>query len=242
MPQTPRRIRPSFLGIVMVAVSVFAAPLFPAFAQEKLAGDRHSVSVIDGDTLQVGDRIVHLAGIDAPELGQVCIHDEQLIRCGVNAAFTLDKAVELAVAPIICSDLSDLSDGVLLGTCESGGDNLALKLLRSGYVVALPDATGFYREAADSARKASLGLWEDQFVPPWEWRRGTRLAQESQASNEPCPIRGKTAADGARVYWVPTDPDYETIPIDAARGDKLFCSDEAARQAGWLRPGQPLNW
>ena len=44
------------------------------------------------------------------------------------------------------------------------------------------------------------------------------------------------AADGERVYYVPTDPDYKQVAIDPARGERLFCSDEAARLGGWARP------
>jgi endonuclease YncB( thermonuclease family) len=28
--------------------------------------------VIDGDTIEMGERRIHLFGIDAPELGQIC--------------------------------------------------------------------------------------------------------------------------------------------------------------------------
>ena len=28
--------------------------------------------VIDGDTIEIGERRIHLFGIDAPELGQIC--------------------------------------------------------------------------------------------------------------------------------------------------------------------------
>ena len=38
-------------------------------APDTVAGDRHSITVIDGDTLQIGGRIVQLHGIDAPEPG-----------------------------------------------------------------------------------------------------------------------------------------------------------------------------
>ena len=41
------------------------------------------VAIIDGDTLQIGDRIVHLAGIDAPELGQRCMIENKDWRCGL---------------------------------------------------------------------------------------------------------------------------------------------------------------
>ena len=47
------------------------------------------VSVVDGDTLQIGDKVYNLYGIDAPELGQLCFQDGRWNRCGVTAAFEL---------------------------------------------------------------------------------------------------------------------------------------------------------
>jgi len=31
-----------------------------------------------------------------------------------------------------------------------------------------------YVEAEDAARAAKTGLWQGAFVPPWDWRQGTR--------------------------------------------------------------------
>jgi hypothetical protein len=41
---------------------------------------------------------------------------------------------------------------------------------------------------------------------------------------------------GERVYYVPTDPEYQRIAVDPGRRGRLFCSAEAARLAGWTRP------
>lgn len=207
-------------------------------ADTQLVGDRHTISVIDGDTIQVGGRIVQLAGIDAPEMGQVCVHDDQDWHCGLRAAYALNKLIELAAAPVICSGLVDGLSGVAEANCESRSDNLSLTMLQSGYAVALPDASIFYQDAQKIARKANLGLWASHFILPWAWRNGDRLPAEKRWAETACVIRGKIAAGGTRFYYVPTDPTYDTITIDPSHGDRSFCSDEEARATGWRRPGQ----
>ncbi len=48
------------------------------------------------------------------------------------------------------------------------GNGLALAYRR--YSVA-------YVPHEDAARLAKAGMWRGEFVPPWEWRRGKRLAR-----------------------------------------------------------------
>jgi endonuclease YncB( thermonuclease family) len=43
-----------------------------AATAETVVGRAH---VVDGDTLDVGDRVVRLFGIDAPEFDQPCTHE-----------------------------------------------------------------------------------------------------------------------------------------------------------------------
>ena len=46
------------------------------------------------------------------------------------------------------------------------------------------------------------------------------------------------SADGDRLYYVPTDQAYQSVAVELSKGDRFFCSDEQARQAGWRREGQ----
>ena len=50
--------------------ATFLGGLNSPLAMESLKFDRHAVTVIDGDTIQVHDRVLQLSGIDTPELGQ----------------------------------------------------------------------------------------------------------------------------------------------------------------------------
>lgn len=228
-----------FAGIFLAAVCAWASgAAMPSARAEGLSGGRHGIAVIDGDTLQIAGRVVQLAGIDAPELGQICVHGDQNWPCGLRAAYALHKLIELAADPVTCTGLAELPDGVVRATCEAGTENLALTMLRSGYAAALPDAARFYQDAEKKAREADLGLWAGGFVPPWEWRAGKRLPEEGAGSGDSCTVYGKASADGKHVYYVPTDPEFHGMTLDPAAGDRAFCSDEAAREAGWRRPGE----
>lgn len=128
-----------------------------------LAGVR-PVSVVDGDTIQVGGTIIQLFGIDAPELGQRCRHDGVWFGCGLDAAFELSKLIGIERTALRCAAAKgEGRDDVRI--CMAGHVDLAHVLLGSGYVVATPDAGPDYRDAESSARDAKLGLWHSEFVP-----------------------------------------------------------------------------
>lgn len=135
----------------------------PAHPRPALAGVR-PVSVVDGDTIQVGGTIIQLFGIDAPELGQRCRHDGVWFGCGLDAAFELSKLIGIERTALRCAPAKgEGRDDVRI--CMAGHVDLAHVLLGSGYVVATPDAGPDYRDAESSARDAKLGLWHSEFVP-----------------------------------------------------------------------------
>jgi endonuclease YncB( thermonuclease family) len=193
-----------------------------------------AISVVDGDTLQIGDKVVNLYGIDAPELGQLCFHDGGWNKCGQAAAFELKKLIEFD-APPECTPAPQNQNQVV---CRASGRDVALVLLHAGYVVAATESGEIYRLAEKSAKEGKLGLWHMALVSPWDWRHGRRVSEGEAAAERSCPIKAVIAADGARLYYVPTDRVYRTIKVDTDKGDRRFCSDAEAREAGWRRPGE----
>jgi endonuclease YncB( thermonuclease family) len=218
------------VGMLLAAQRVMFASHDPVSGQ---------VTVIDGDTLQVGDKVVQLYGIDAPELGQLCNDEGRVRHCGVDAALALRKLITMAEPSLHCSPWQDGSEpaetaGATVEICEVGNQDVGLIMLHGGYSVALPGSFPDYTEAQEQAREGNLGLWHTQFTLPWEWRKGDR----SPVAQTDCNVKAMTSDAGGRVYYVPTDPEYGRIAIDPAQGDAWFCSDEEARLAGWRRPGE----
>lgn len=215
-----------FAGIAAVLVGLAFAS--DAGSGNGRGGKADAVRVIDGDTLEVHGQVINLFGIDAPELGQQCVHNGRPWRCGEEAALALRKLIEVADRPILC-EIRRRRDGVEVGVCRVGERDLGHAMVVSGNAVADDEAFPGYVDAEAEAKRAGVGLWRGTFVPPAEWRAGRRLAKEGKG---PCMVKGVTAADGTAVYLVPTDPAFER----AAAGSRCFDSDEAARAAGFERP------
>lgn len=57
-------------------------------------------------------------------------------------------------------------------------------------------------------------------------------AQQCAASSAAV-IKGNINAKCERIYHTPRDSTYSLVKIDAAAGERYFCSEEEARAAGW---------
>jgi endonuclease YncB( thermonuclease family) len=233
----------SLLGLALLAALVVSQHPRPLLAAGETAAGQ-DLHVIDGDTLQSGGDVIQLYGIDAPELGQLCQREGKPWPCGVEAAFSLQKLIALSGTAVICEDWHDGTAsagpaGEPLRVCQLGRDqDLGLSMLRNGYGVPLPGSFPYYGQIARQAKETGLGIWASEFQPPWEWREGRRIAQGVSQIGEACNVKGLLDSDGSRIYLVPTDGDYADAKVDRGRGERLFCSDEEAREAGWLRPGE----
>jgi endonuclease YncB( thermonuclease family) len=204
-------------------------------------GQVQAARVIDGDTLQVDGQTIQLYGIDAPELGQLCRSDENKWPCGVEAALALRKLLTVGDQKLQCSPWGGgapktTADGALIEVCQVGQEDLTEVMLRNGYGVATPGSFPDYAEAQKAAKEASLGIWHSKFQLPSAWRAANDDSGDPKGPLRDCNVKGVIDARGERYYYVPTDPSYEQIKIDRQRGERLFCSDEAARLAGWIRP------
>jgi len=230
-----------------VALSlVILAVLFASDRARSSQNSSDRFRVIDGDTLQIGGDVVQLYGIDAPELGQLCDSSGRLWHCGVEAALALNKLVTLNRSSLRCSPWSNAANSATdpmraPQVCEVGNEDVAVLTLHTGNSLALPGTFPDYVEAERQARGGRVGVWHSDFVVPWEWRAGVQSpGRRSDASRE-CNVKGVFGATGQRLYYVPTDPEYQAITIDPKQGEALFCSDDEARRAGWRRMGETAS-
>ena len=63
---------------------------------------------------------------------------------------------------------------------------------------------------------------------------GNRTAPKRAASTG-CRIKGNIARNGSRIYHVPGGQFYDRTRISTARGERWFCTEGDARDAGWRR-------
>lgn len=186
--------------------------------------------VIDGDTIQIGGRVLDLFGIDVPELGQDCSADGVVWTCGMAAAHDLRKRLALARGPLVCEPRGTGTTGTTLAQCIVDTHDLGALQVEAGLAVVLPDGPWAYRALEARAREARLGIWHSGFDAPGRWREYHRGPEAG------CPIRAVRTRDGRGLYVTPFD-DPAVLPADA-RTEGFWCSDDVVRAVGYRRPGE----
>ena len=229
----------------------------PKIGSETVSG---RARVIDGDTIEVAGARIRLHGIDTPERGQHCRAGGKLWPCGAFATRALEDRI--SGRPVACEGKDRDRYGRIVAVCRLGGEDLNAWMVSQGWALAYRRYSRAYVVEEGSAKKAGLGLWRGEFVPPWDWRRGVRLPASSRdirrdeprdparvtgrgadraVKGEPggCRIKGNVSYNrGKRIYHMPGDRDYARTRIDPSRGERWFCSEAEPRAAGWRRAGR----
>ena len=55
------------------------------------------------------------------------------------------------------------------------------------------------------------------------------------ATSRSCDIKGNVAKDGERIYHLPGQRYYGATKITPSKGERMFCSESEARDAGWRK-------
>ena len=85
-----------------------------------------------------------------------------------------------------------------------------------------------YRAAEQAARAAGKGIWSSGCRAP---------VAAAPSDSGSCLIKGNIAGDGERIYHVPGQRYYDVTKVTEAKGERWFCTEQQARDAGW-RPSQ----
>ena len=135
--------------------------------------------IIDGDTVEIAGERIRLNGIDTPEANQSCLNDTgKQWRCGRKATLALSAIV--GDQAITCKGDERDKYKRLIAVCFVGTQDLNAEMVRQGWALAYRKYSTAYVAEEDEAKARKLGLWKGQFVAPWDWRRGKRLASEGQ--------------------------------------------------------------
>jgi endonuclease YncB( thermonuclease family) len=217
-------------ALALLAALVLAA--HGATGAEAIVGH---ATVIDGDTLDIHGTQIRLYGVDAPEYDQMCILRGKNIPCGQNAAHALSDKIGSAL--VTCEPKDRDKNNRVLAVCHSGGDDLNAWMVAHGWAMAYRQYTADYAEEEDSASQANLGIWQGEFVTPWDWRHGKRPEAVKTEPQQPgaCLIKGNINPRGEHIYHVPGGDFYDKTVIDITKGERWFCTEEEARAAGWQK-------
>lgn len=156
-------------AIVLALLSGIGA----ASAGELLVG---RASVIDGDTIEIHGERVRFNGIDAPESWQRCRDGSGAeYRCGKAAADALN-AFLAGSRPTSCRELDRDRYKRIVAVCHrADGVDVNAWLVRSGHALDWPRySNGAYAGAQAKAKRDRAGMWQGEFVEPWEARTARR--------------------------------------------------------------------
>lgn len=157
--------------VVAVTIVVCLLALAILMREVRFAGNAYAV---DGDTIVMGSRRIRLRGLDAPELRQTCQRGVVAYRCGEEARAALRALI--ADRNVACAVRGRDRFQRDLATCEAGGADLGLTLVKRGLAVAY----GAYADEEREAREARRGIWAGPFEPPQAWRRRHADGERSQ--------------------------------------------------------------
>jgi endonuclease YncB( thermonuclease family) len=211
---------PQFLIIIAIAAWTSGA-----LAQEGPA------TVIDGDTLDIAGERIRLHGIDAPEKDQSCSIGDQVWECGIASWGFLVQL--LAGQTVTCDPLDIDQYGRTVAVCFADNQDINANMVSEGWAMAYREYSQDYVPQEAAAEVSGLGIWQGEFVPPWEWRRGERLEAAEKVPD--CAIKGNIARDGERIYHVPGGRYYGVTAMSLEAGERWFCTEAEAVAAGWRR-------
>ena len=127
-----------------------------------------NLKIIDGDTIVLNGEKVRFSGIDAPELKQTCIQNDEKVECGLSAKMLLVKKIGNNI-PKCISEGKDVYKRTI-AECFVNGESLSKFLVRSGYAFAYRKYSKKFIKDEEFAKTNKAGMWSMIFQYPWDFR------------------------------------------------------------------------
>ena len=106
--------------------------------------------------------------------------------------------------------------------------------MHRGHAWAFRSNTNDYVSAENEARASGLGIWRAP-TESAEMYRARRWMVVEQGEPKGCPIKGNISSNG-RIYHAPWSPWYKRTKVSPEKGERWFCSESEAINAGWRAP------
>lgn len=91
-----------------------------------------------------------------------------------------------------------------------------------------------YNAVEDEAHEKRVGVWQADTQTPWDYR-AERWSSAKQEAPDVCPIKGNISR-GGQIYQAPWSPWYSRTKVNTAKGERWFCTEGEAVEAGWRAP------
>lgn len=192
-----------------------------------------TVRVIDGDTIQVAGTTFRLHGIDAPEAGQRC--DDTgggTWRCGDEATRHLEELIANAVPQ--CDDRGIDDYDRVIAVCVANGIELNRAMVLDGFAWAFRRFSEDYAVDEDVAAGRGVEIWQAATQTAWDYR-AEKWDVAVQRAPDGCPIKGNIS-DNGHIYHAPWSPWYAKTKVSEEKGERWFCTEREALDAGWRAP------
>ena len=125
--------------------------------------------VVDGDTLDIDGTSFRISGIDAPEMGQLCLSPEGTeFDCGEVARRGLEQMINGQEVACSAEEVDFYRRPIAVCTLE--GIDLGGAMVSQGYALAYAEYSDSYVVQAEAAKAASIGIWSTTFEAPWDYR------------------------------------------------------------------------
>ena len=129
-----------------------------------------SVKIVDGDTIHINQIKYRFHGIDAPEMKQICIDENNKnIKCGV---LSKQKLVEkINDQKVNCKHITVDRYKRVVAECFVNNESLSSYLVKNGYAFAYRRYSDQFIQDEEYAKLNQLGLWKMKFDFPWDYRK-----------------------------------------------------------------------
>lgn len=215
------------IAVCLVALAGSLSETSLATAEDK-AVITGPLTIIDGDTVELGVVRIRLHGIDAPETGQRCrqANRQGSWDCGKAATNRLAELMDRAA--IRCHAHDRDRYGRIIAVCYAGERDVNAVLVEEGLAWAFRHYSEDYVKHEERARATGVGIWQGPAEPPWDYR-ANRWARAAALSPKPgCPIKGNIDRQGQKIYHTPWSPWYGRTRIDESKGQRWFCDEAEA--------------
>lgn len=192
-----------------------------------------SLRIVDGDTIDLGGTRYRINGIDAPEAGQKCRTEQgKDWACGTAATNTLYEITK--DKPVTCEKLATDSYGRIVARCYAGKTDVARAMVEQGMAWAFLKFSDEYESVQTKAKTSKIGIWRGAAQPAWDFR-AAKWDLAKQVAPAGCAIKGNITKNG-KIYHAPWSPWYKKTRIDTSKGERWFCDEAEALNAGWRAP------
>ncbi len=118
-----------------------------------------------------------------------------------------------------CEDLGRDRYKRIIAKCAVAGEDLGEWMVENGWALAYRRYSLDYVDEEADAQAVRRGIWATEFVKPWEWRRGKRIAANDNAPDQ-CHIKGNINRKDERIYHMPGQKAYNVTRINPAKGER----------------------